>query len=82
MTTYFSIDDGDLRISRDLPSFECRGRPDGLAVTEFHMVPDCTAAIVLLDPPLRSRRVRNLVKVGSGSDILWHAQLPDAATVT
>jgi hypothetical protein len=42
-------------------------------------VPDRPAVVVLLDPPLRSGQVRNLVKVETSSDILWRAELPEVA---
>lgn len=73
------MEHGDLRIACDVPPFEWRGRPDGLAVIEVRALPDHASAIVLLDPPLEPGQVHNLVRVGSGSEILWHAELPGRA---
>lgn len=76
-SAYFSLENGELRISHDTPSAEWKGRPDGLAVLELQVSPDRTSAILLLDPPVRSGPVHNLVKIGSSSDILWRAELPN-----
>ncbi|WP_248582727.1 hypothetical protein [Nocardioides sp. InS609-2] len=73
---FYSLDGGDLRIARDDPPFEWRGRIDELPVIEVQPVLDGAFAIVLLEPPAGAVQVCNLVKVSSEAEVLWRGELP------
>lgn len=76
MTTYYSLEDGELRISRDAPAFEWRGQVDSMSVSEVSPSPDGSSAILLLDTPVGTGHVRNLVKVDTEAHVLWRGELP------
>jgi hypothetical protein len=76
MTTWFSVHEGRLRVSRADPSFEWEGLLDGLPVLDLIALPSGEAATVLLDPPPGHVAVRNLVGVGSDAEVAWRAELP------
>jgi hypothetical protein len=74
---YFTLREGELRISRDEPPFEWEGRPDGLSVLEARVTADGRAAVVLLDAPAGTGHVRNLVRIEADAQISWRGELPD-----
>jgi hypothetical protein len=73
---FYALDGGDLRISRDDPPFEWRGRFDGLPVEEVQPLGDGEAALVLLEAPPGWKSVQNLLRVTSGAEIQWRGELP------
>lgn len=78
MTTWFSLADARLRVSRDDPPFSWEGLLAGLPVLDLVQLESGTSAIVLLDPPAGDGAVRNLLAVGSDAQVAWPAQLPTA----
>lgn len=72
---HFSVTDGNLRVDRqDAESWT--GLPDGVSVLDLRVAGDGSSAFVLLDPPPRGGRVRNLVRVTSTAEIAWRGELP------
>lgn len=78
--TFYTLDGGDLRISREDPPIEWRGRIDAMTVVEVQPSADGASAVVLMEPPAGSASVRNLVKVNANAEILWRGELPSGAT--
>jgi hypothetical protein len=76
MTTYYSLDDGELRISRDDPSFEWQGRVDSMPVVHVHPSPDGSTAVLLLEAPTGAAPVQNLVEVDAEANVVWRGELP------
>ena len=76
MTTWFSVHDGRLRVSRADASADWEGLLDGLPVLDLIALPSGASAIVLLDPPPGHETARNLVGVGSDAHVSWRAELP------
>lgn len=76
MTTYYSLADGELQISRDDPPFEWQGRLDSMPVVEVHPLADGAEALLLLDAPPGTSAVRNLVKIDATANIVWRGELP------
>ncbi len=76
MTTHYSLDSGELRISRDDPPFEWQGLVDSLTVVEVHPLADGAEALVLLDAPRGITPVQNLVKVDAEAHVVWRGELP------
>lgn len=73
---FYSLEHGDLRISRDDPRREWRGRIDAMPAVEVRPSVDGASAIVLLEPPSGASHVRNLVKVNADAEVLWRGELP------
>lgn len=80
MTTYYSLANGELRLSRDDPTFEWRGHVDSMPVAEIRPLPDDSGALLLLEPPAGTTRVRNLVKVNAEARVIWRGELPDGSS--
>ena len=76
MRTDYSLVNGELRISRDDPTFEWQGRVDSMVVSEVRPVPDGSGVVVLLEAPPGTAQVRNLVKVDNTAHIAWRGELP------
>jgi len=71
----FAVENGSLRIS--MPGSETRlVQPDGLEVAAVVPAKDGVSAFVLLEAPLGTGRIQNLIKVSNGGATLWHAELP------
>lgn len=76
MTTYYSLADGELRISRDDPRSEWQGQVDSMRVSEVSPLPGSSGALLLLEAPPGTTSVENLVKVDAEANVVWRGELP------